>query len=90
MELKFRYRVHKSPPLFLVLGLIKQIQTAHTISWLSILILSSYLITGLLSVHFPSDFPTKTPVRTPILPHPWRKSGPSHSSVFDHQIFCDG
>ena len=65
---KVHYRVHKTLSLFPVLSLINQIQAAHTISWLSILILSSYLLTGLLSVHFPSGFPMKTLNAPPFSP----------------------
>jgi hypothetical protein len=81
---KVRYRVHKSPPFFPVLSLINKIQAAHTISWRSILVLSSYLITGLPKYPLPFGFPHQDPVRASVLPHPCRKSGPSHSSVFDH------
>jgi hypothetical protein len=55
---KFHYRVHKSPPLALILH---QVSPVYTIpSYLrSILILSSHLRLGLPSGLFPSGSPTK-------------------------------
>jgi hypothetical protein len=51
----------------------------HPTSWISSLILSSYLILGLPSGLFPSGFHTKTP-----FPHTRYMSRPSHSSRFYH------
>jgi hypothetical protein len=58
MEPEFRYRVHKTPPLVLILGQINPFHMAHPICFKTIWMLSSHLSLGLscynLALLFPS------------------------------------
>jgi len=57
---KVYYRVYKIPPPVPVLSQVSPVRVPHFTSWRYILILSCHLLVGLLSVLFPSGFPTKT------------------------------
>ena len=77
------YRIHKCPPPVPILSQLDQVDAPpQSISWISILILSSHLRLGLPNSLFPSGFPTKT-LYTP-LSHTRYMPHPSHSSRFYH------
>ena len=59
-NLKICYRMHKRPPLVLIMSQIKPVSAPHPTSWRLILILSCPVRQGLPSGPFPSGFHTKT------------------------------
>ena len=78
---KVHYHIHKSTPPIPVLSQINPDHAPHPTSWISILILSSYLGLGLPSGLFPTGFLTKT-LHAPIL-------SPIHATYPAHLILLE-
>ena len=81
---KVHYRIHKYLPPVPVLSRINPVHALNSISWRSILILSSHLRLGLPSGRFPLRFSHQNPVYTSPLPHTCYMPRLFHSSRFDH------
>ena len=63
------YCGYNSPPPIPILSEINPIHAPHSLSWRSILILSSHLYLGLSSGLFPSGFPTQHPYAPLLIPY---------------------
>jgi len=84
---KVHFRIQKRPPTVAIWTRPVQSRPPHSTSWIPILILSSHLRLGRLSVPFPSSFPTKTSVYTSLISHTYHMPLPTHFSWSDHQNY---